>query len=234
MKTSLMILFLFLLLGCGTTNYLQWAKSSDDSRSNIELARNYLDEGEYSKAKILVQNDTSDEAQVVYAECLMGESGVDLAEILKVLSDNNVSNNPVLRLEPLIKDANNRAKIIQAANIFAAHVPQKSSDKIIGALCNMTAHAGNLKNAFSGANFDSLYGTSDLTDVTANYWALGDNPVLYMNNSVMLLGSLVEEDTVKTAIVSMNVEIVSLNNFIKANPALPGIPWQLMKPLFGF
>jgi hypothetical protein len=233
-KIGLSLLFvLIFLLGCGTTNYLQWAKSSDDNRSDVELARTYLDDGEYSKAKKLVQDDKSDEAQIIYAECLMGESGVDLAGIIKALTDDKVSANPVMRLESLINNASDRAKIIQAADIFAAHIPKKSSDKIIGALCNMTAHAGNLKNAFNGASFNSLRSIPDTDDATVTYNALGANPILYMNNSVMLLGSLVEENTVRTAIVSMNAEIVSINNYVKAHPSDP-IPWVGMKPLLGF
>lgn len=166
-KYSYVLLFCFILIlsGCGTTNVLEWMKPKDANKDEVALARLYIDEGKYEKAKSLLQDNNDSESKVLYAECLMGIAGIDLATIITALTDDTVTDNPVIRLEALVTDPGKRGTIIEAANLFIENAPDKSSDKIIGALCCMIAHTSNLKNQFAPntklVDTNTVYGTDE-------------------------------------------------------------------------
>lgn len=234
-KLSLVLLISLFIIGCGKTNVLQWAKAPDKS-SDIEMARKYLDEGDYSKAKSYVQNSTSNEGRILYAECLMGESGVDLSTIIATLTDEKISNNPVLRLEPLITDNDKRTKILEAAEIFVNIMPSKTSDKIIGTLCTMIGHVGLIKEAFAPTTSFAVanttyagstatitlpvpFGTQNINEANVDTQfdtlttSAGGNPLNYIKRSSTLLssiGSVPQE--VKDSVVSLNATLDTIYN----------------------
>ena len=238
-KLCIPFLILLLVAGCGKTNLLQWAKPKDNP-DKIALARQYLDEAKYDKAKATIGEPKTSEEKIIYAECLMGEANIDLSTIVKALTDDTVTNNYIIRLETLINDTGDRAKVIDAANLFVAAQPSETSDIIIGTLCTMIGHVAFLKNNFDPTNQGLLTvatsynsGTTAISNGTNTYnVTVGDNvypqyttmgnPFLYIGQSAQLLASLKGVDkSVKEAVVSFNAaaEVVSenFNNTVTIN-----------------
>lgn len=231
LKKLFLVFLLCILVGCGKTNLLQWAKAPEKT-SNLEMARKYIDEGEYTKAKSYVQNSTSKEGKILYAQCLMGEAGVDLSTIISALSDENITDNPVIRLEKLVNDSADRSKILEASDIFIQNQPSKTSDIIIATLCTMIGHVAFVKDNFDPSNIGLLdvatshnNGTTPISDGVNTYnVAIGDNvydqyiamgnPLYYIGQSAQLLSNIKGIDqSIKDAIVSFNAaaDIVSEN-----------------------
>lgn len=232
-KTVIAAFLCLCLFGCGKTNVLQWAKPSDKT-DNIEMARKYIDEGDYDKAASYLKNPSSKEEKILYAECLMGQADVDPYTIITALTDETVTDNYIIRLETLINDSDNRAKIIEAADIFIQNKPSKTSDIIIGTLCTMVAHVAFVKNSFDPNNVGLLAiatscnnytGTTTISDGTntynvdiganvySEYKSMG-NPFYYIGQSAQLLSNIKSIDpSIKDAITSFNAtaETVSEN-----------------------
>ncbi|MDR1998171.1 MAG: hypothetical protein LBQ83_07615 [Candidatus Margulisbacteria bacterium] len=203
------------LTGCGKTNFLQWATAKPET-DNIEQARLAIDEAKYDKALTLVADDDSPEARIIYAECLLGLSGVDLAAIIEALDNDAVADNPILRLESLVSAAENRNRILEAGNIFLAITPSKPADKTIGALSGLLAHTANLRNAFGDFN-TYINARSDSDECVSEYNQLGKadslNPVRYIIRSAEFLSS--SDETLQEAIASAKAAIRTIDASIE-------------------
>lgn len=242
-KLLLILTVSLLIIGCGKTNVLQWAKAPDKA-DDIAMARKYLDEGEYTKAKSYVADATSKEGKIIYAECLMGEAGIDLSTIIAALNDENITDNPVIRLEALINNTSDRAKILEAADIFGQNQPSETSDIIIGTLCTMIGHVANIKNAYDPDNLGLIsLNTSYNTDTAlpasipvvggtivpgtgsntyGEYTNLGTAPLRYISTAFSLLSNISSVPAeVREAIVSMNAELDQINTYMSTTVNVP-------------
>lgn len=232
-KILLAFLLVIFIVGCGKTNALQWAKATDKA-DNIAEARKYIDEGDYTKAESYVKNETGSEARIVYAECLMGEAKIDLAEIIKKLTDSSVTNNPILRIEPLVEDTDNRGKIIEAAEIFRQNMPSTTSDKILGTLSLLIGHVALVKEAYAPTSSFALannnyaagtatitlpapFGTQTISEANVNTQfntltaSAGGDPLNYIKRSFTLLGSIGSvPNEVKDAVSTINASISTM------------------------
>jgi hypothetical protein len=210
------------LFGCGQTNLLQWAAPTP-KQGNIEAARQAIDEGKYNNAYNLVKDDDSDEGKIIRAQALLGRSSIDLAAIISALGQDDIdingvkSDSPALKLERLIADENNRANVLTAANLFLSAEPDKTSDKVIGALTGLIAHVANLRNAVidgGKSDFkDYISGKSDNTECESFYNALGENKLAYITMAVNFLDNGSED--IKEAVASANAAIKTIDASVK-------------------
>ncbi|MDR2428960.1 MAG: hypothetical protein LBD62_04055 [Candidatus Margulisbacteria bacterium] len=219
------------LFGCGKTNLLQWAAPAP-KQDNIEAARQAIDEGQYDKAYNLIQDDSSNEGKIIRAQALLGKSGIDLAAIIVALGQDPIdlgnsgkSGSPVLKLESLIEDAANRDNVLTAANLFLEARPDKTSDRIIGALAGLLAHVANLRNAVivnGESNFKGyISGKSNTDECESFYSALGTNKLAYITMAVNFLdnGSKDVKEAVASANAALKTIDASIDFVAKANSA---------------
>ena len=246
MKKLLVFLFILIFIyGCGQTNYLEWADSASGDSDSIEDARTYIDEAEYSKAldkldDYLDAHPNDAEANILYGQALMGDADVELATIMVALSRETTHDSPAVQMEFLVSDGN-RSKIYDAANRFITYQPTDNSDKIIAALCCMAAHSSALKESFGGlgTDLDSLDSVPDGTNVTAEYnnfkTIQGGNSSKFILNSFTFMASLITDDELNEAIVSMNQVMEAAEQLVSANSgtAAWGAPTYI-KALFGY
>ena len=258
---SCLCVFLLLFSGCGKTNVLQWAAPGPD-HDNIEQARLAIDEAKYDKALSLVRDDTSNEGQILYAQALLGKSGLDLASILDALTDDKIIDNPVIRLDKLMHKKNNTQMLLQSGDIYMNVNPSKKSDQVIGVLASMAAHTANLKEAFDQGDIgleNALSGYNPADDVSLNYQALCgasstgdlDNATRYVRRAAELYNLISKDEeldkalkTMRETMVSVNIELERIDEFIGLGyPSFvydgvtyaisPGYrPWVIVKALF--
>jgi hypothetical protein len=213
------------LFGCGQTNLLQWAAPTP-KQGNIEAARQAIDEGKYDKAYNLVNDDNSNEGKIIRAQALLGRSGIDLAAIIVALDKDEInlgggvkSDSPALKLEELIENDANRTNVLTAANLFLSAEPDKTSDKVIGALTGLIAHVANLRNAIvadSGSNFKNYISSKSNPaneECVLFYDALGDNKLAYITMAVNFLDNGSEE--IKEAVASANAAIKTIDASVR-------------------
>lgn len=240
-KNILLVLLVLLIFGCGTTNLLEWTKAPSKV-SDIELAKTYLDEGNYEKAIQYLNAGSSDaEENILYAQCEMGLAGVQLAEILTELADENPTEN-ILKLQDLAYKTTDRTYIFDAADRFDAYPPSDSSDKVIAALCGMVAYSQKIRENFDPHNdgIDDDPGSSVDSGqvVTSNWVAMGGKHTIYLNLSITNLTSISGDDSLTDAVESMSASLNTLNELAISTNAFGGtyncnndFTWDYVKPL---
>ncbi|GBR74781.1 hypothetical protein NO1_1902, partial [Candidatus Termititenax aidoneus] len=207
----------------GKTNLLQWAAPTP-RQDNIEAARQAIDEGKYEKAYSLVKDDNSNDGKIIRAQALLGRSDIDLAAIIVALDKDKVdlgggvkSDSPVLKLESLIENPDNRSNVLAAANLFLDANPAKTSDKVIGALAGLLAHVANLRNAVIAdgkSDFKTYISGKDNAEECAPFYsALGQNKLAYITMAVDFLNNGSEE--IKDAVASANRSIKTIDASIE-------------------
>ncbi|MDR1453421.1 MAG: hypothetical protein LBJ25_05560 [Candidatus Margulisbacteria bacterium] len=219
LKILIGIFAALVLFGCGQTNLLQWA-APESKQDNIATARQAIDEGQYDKAYNLVQGDNSAEGKIIRAQALLGRSDIDLAAIIVALNKDAIdlgggkkSGSPALKLESLIADPAHRNNVLAAADLFLEARPNKTSDRVIGALAGLLAHVANLRNAViieGKSDFkDYISGKSDQDDCETFYTALGSNKLAYITMAVNFLDNGSED--IKEAVASANAALKTID-----------------------
>jgi len=233
MKNSYLVYFFIIIMflsGCGQTNYLAWANPNSGS-STMESAQTALDQGKYQKAAsiledILNDDPSNEDANILYAESLMGLAGVDLERFFTDLTaDNPVSNAPLFTLQNTVA-SRDRQLIYNAADIFEQYSPSDTDDKIIGSFCTLVAAATILSEHFDPNQIGvELVTTLDLTahplgDVSPNWKAMNGKHIAWISDSIGLLTSVANGD-VNEAINEAQEMIVSVNALVAAGFPLP-------------
>ena len=240
LQISLVLLFLFVLAGCGKTNFLQWAAPAP-SNDNITVARRALDRANYRRALDLVKDDDSDEARIVYAQALLGLADIDLASIMDALDDDTVTDNPIIRLDKLMHGKGNVKTIILSGDIFLEVTPELKSDKVIGVLSTMAAHTANLKQAFDPSDKgldEAISGFMNNIDVSEQYKKVCIDDDLtsslrYILRAKELLALSVNEKNIVQAIDEMRDTMASVNAMVSANGSLINhVEWGWVRAIF--
>ncbi len=233
---SLFCLMLLLIVACGKTNYLQWADTNAE-QDTVELSKQALNDGKFNKAKYLLEdflssNPNDPEANILYAQSLMGVANVTLVAVIDDLTkDNPHSDSPLLRLQATVASAN-RQYIYQAADIFSRFTPEANSDKVIGAICTLVAAS-----TIMAANFDPTgIGIENLatpdTDNVLPIWndmtwdGQPKKHLAWISRSMILLTSFAEGD-IEDSINDANTAINSIEAYLPTSPT--GLPWGVVR-----
>jgi hypothetical protein len=230
---SFLVGLTLILTACGTTNCLSWAKPAGSTTiDNLDQARIYIDNAEYSKAESLLNDylknhSSSREANILYAQAELGLADVDLASIISALSEETPT--PSLCKLANICAATDRDLVYDAAEKFIAYQPTDPSDKVISAFCGMIAFTSILHDTYDTADNGLIDDTGDLapTDLAKTRWdAMANKENNYLDLAFNSLASLSGDKTVQDTASSMNTVLTYIDANITA-----GTQWTIVKTL---